>query len=66
LRFAQQEAMIQERLVCRNCTEQLFDELEEDRRQCRRDLHALERDVAVFEQQTGDEPEAVSGEASGR
>ncbi len=61
LRFAHHEAIVQERSVCRNCTEHLFDELEEDRLQCRRDIHALELDVAVLKKQLEEEPEGSSG-----
>jgi len=39
----------------------LFDELEEDRLQCRRDVHALEQDVAALKKQLEAEPEASSG-----
>jgi len=61
LRFAHNEAIVQVRLVCRNCTEHLFDELEEDRLQCRRDVHALEQDVAALKKQLEAGPEASSG-----
>jgi hypothetical protein len=61
LRFAHKEAIVQERSVCRSCTEHLFDELEEDRLQCRRDVHALEHDVAALKKQLEEEPETASG-----
>ncbi len=61
LRFAHKEAIVQEHSVCRNCTEHLFDELEEDRLQCRRDIQALEQDVAVLKKQLEEEPETSSG-----
>lgn len=61
LRFAHKEAIVQERSVCRNCTEHLVDDLEEDLLQCRRDLHALEQDVIVLKNHLGEEPETSSG-----
>lgn len=64
LRIARNEAIIQEHSVCRNCTEHLFDELEEDRLQCRRDIHTLELDVAVLKKQLEEEPETPSDSPS--
>lgn len=60
LRIAHAETIVQEHLVCRTCTEYLFDELEEDRLQCRRDMHALEHDVAVLKKHLEEEPETSS------
>ena len=61
LRFAYKEAIAQERSVCRNCTEHLFDEIEEDRLQCRRDFQALEQDVAALKKHLEEGPAAPSG-----
>ncbi len=52
LRFAREETIAQERYVCRNCTEQLFDEMEEERARLKRDLQVfLELDVADCKRQ---------------
>jgi hypothetical protein len=46
LRFAREETIVQERYVCRNCTEQLFNEIEEEHTRLKRGLQVLEHDVA--------------------
>jgi hypothetical protein len=58
LRFADQPAILHERAVCRGCTERLFDDLQEERLQSRRDSAALAHDVAALEThlEEGSEP----------
>ncbi len=51
LRFAHDETIVQERYVCRNCTEQLFDKMEEEHARLKRDLQVLEHDIADCKRQ---------------
>ncbi len=57
MRFALKEAILQERSVCRHCTQQLVDELEEERGHLKHDVQVLEQDVTTLQKQAEEESE---------
>ncbi len=59
LRFAQEEAILQKRSVCRNCTEQIVEEIEEERRHLSHDVQVLQQDVAALQKQVEEIEEEV-------
>ncbi len=55
LRLARGDAIVQETQVCRHCTEQLVDEIEEERICLKRAFQILEQDVATCKKQLEEE-----------
>jgi hypothetical protein len=55
--FALEDAVVNERYVCRNCTEHLFDKIEEERLRLKRDFQILEQDIAALKGQLDEESE---------